>query len=73
MVLLFLCGLFSAGYNSSVEKERLGNIMAFGSEVGEDQSSTKKRPQRHEEDLEEVDRFEEGRPVYNTPSITTCL
>ena len=50
------------GYNSSVEKERLGNIMAYGSEVGEEEEKKAQRHQKEEE--EEVDRFEEIRSTY---------
>ena len=66
LVVIVLAVTFS-GYNSSVEKERLGNIMAYGTEVEEkDQSSKeKRRAQRHQEE-EEVDRFEEGRPVIQS-------
>lgn len=46
------------GYNSTKEKERLQNVMAFGKDLEPPSSSTVHQPQREEEE-EEIDRFEE--------------
>ena len=45
------------GYNSSVEKEKLHNIMAFGKSELNDDNDQPKHPANSEQ---EIDRFEEG-------------
>ena len=61
-----------------MEKERLRNIMAFGSEVEEKQSREKgSRRSQNEQDKEEetVDRFEEGAlcvDCLHTKSLNYC-
>ena len=48
--------VYIIGYNSTKEKERLQNVMAFGKDLEPSSSSTVHQPQREEE---EIDRFEE--------------
>jgi len=53
-----LFSVITAGYNSSREKEKLQNMMAFGSELEPTPPSRPSHPQLREE--EEVDRFDES-------------
>ena len=52
------------GYNSSLEKQRLHNIMAFGTaDIKEDKSHDSCHGNVEEEE-KEVDQFDEGMYVY---------
>jgi len=53
-----LFSVITAGYNSSREKEKLQNMMAFGSELEPTPPPRLSPPQLREE--EEVDRFDES-------------
>lgn len=54
-----LFSVITAGYNSSREKEKLQNMMAFGSELEPIPPPRPSPPQLREEE-DEVDRFDEG-------------